>query len=297
MAVCLDCRTALLDGEACDGGPNHRVRALADDQQREDYLTTVWGPPSVRQRFKRYGKAGVAGGSAGGFIEGCATVGSECASFAEPTPLGAVFIAFLIAGGAVVALYWLVSFIVRRIRLARNRPRPNGAARKLRLPGASQRLRGRVVAGGVETISPLGGRDCVGFYLELRCTRRASGLAAMLRDGATSGLTLELDSGEQVRVPPGRLRVVSDRRWRSSMPEELEGHLRVLEGRPTALSELVLFPHDQARETTVELGDRFAIVSPVERQVDAHGAVAGYRDAAPSFLVPRGVPVLRKLDS
>src|SRR5438067_1790531 len=73
--VCLDCRSLLLPGEACDLGRGsrqaHRVVPLALAEGRELLVREVWGPPSLRRQAKAIARAG-AGGAGAGWLGNCA---------------------------------------------------------------------------------------------------------------------------------------------------------------------------------------------------------------------------------
>jgi hypothetical protein len=54
--ICLDCRSALCEGEECDGAavdPGKRHRAVTlDAAGRAALVNEVWGPPSLRRQAK-----------------------------------------------------------------------------------------------------------------------------------------------------------------------------------------------------------------------------------------------------
>src|SRR5262249_38208265 len=104
-SICLDCRTALTEGETCDGGPRHRVVSLTTLEGRAKLLDEVWGPPSVRRRAKQLAKAGGGGAGLGAIFDGCSDLG--CDAVASPGDLIGAILVGLVVTGVFVLLSWV----------------------------------------------------------------------------------------------------------------------------------------------------------------------------------------------
>lgn len=117
----------------------------------------------------------------------------------------------------------------------------------------------------------------VAFGVELRHEG-----SVMLRDGATIGFAVRLDSGATVRVPAGLCAFdMTD----APRMRDVEAYLPLR-------SEPDPFHHDDARHVTVEPGDRIEMLCELD---PIAGGAAGYRDSAVTMFAPRGLVRLRRV--
>jgi hypothetical protein len=291
--ICLDCRTALDEGQTCDGGKRHRTANLHTAAGREQLLREVWGPPGLRRKARRIAAAGGSGAVAGGLLEcggevGCGVL--DCVGAGEFAP---AVIAVLIAAGAAILVYLLVAFIVRKVRERRNTVKPAGA---LRPPLPRGRRVSGTIAPDAATVTSLSGEQAAAFGLRLTA-RRFLRSDVMLLDGVSAGFTVTLRDGREVRVPPGRVRVEGPaRQGRALSDEVVESYLCGLDPqRKTvqAVQELEPIPFDEAREIALRPGAAVELVAELELVPDPSVRPGGYREAAAGVLVPRGVVLLR----
>jgi len=236
-------------------------------------LDTVWGPKSLRHRLRAAAYAGGAGSGSLSVFDAC--TGCDIPGTGEE--LVVLLVAFL----AVALLWFLIRLAIDLVRRWRNRLRPYGAVR----PGprfARKAPTGTIAAGASVASDPITGRPCVAFGVELVCSR-----GVMLRDGATVGFAIELDSGERVEVPPGAcvIDVSQAKRLRRPALAEYEADLDPHKGA------LPLFPATVARHAVLEPGDRVEVHGELEVTADGRANV-GYRDAA-LVLAPAGIACLR----
>jgi hypothetical protein len=111
----------------------------------------------------------------------------------------------------------------------------------------------------------------------------------MLRDARTSGFALQLDDGRALRIPAGRIRVVSPlARVEDADVTKLEAMVNGIDR--ARGGDRTVFPFEDARGVTIEEGDRVAVLGELAPDPDAQGG--GYRQNAGGF-VPVGVPYLR----
>src|SRR5690606_26255931 len=139
--VCIDCRT-MVGPDGCDASRFHRVAALDSAAGRAQLAAKVWGPPELRARAAQAARVG----GLGAFLDGIACGGCPAdvaASGLEGLALllGSLVVAFLVVG----SVYWLVAWLVDRVRRYRARLRPVGVAPPAR---KGSPLLGRIVAGG-----------------------------------------------------------------------------------------------------------------------------------------------------
>jgi len=273
-AICLDCRTALSAGQPCPGG-RHRVKSLREPAGREALLDEVWGPKPMRRRLREATRAGAIGSPGVGLLDGCGSC--DLLNAADDVRILAVLVVAFIA---IVAIWFAVKLVIELVRRHRNRLRANGAGR----PGprfGRAFARGKVAAGATE-IDPVTKKPAVAFGIQLREPRRG----VMLRDGATIGFTVELDSGECVNIPAGACAIDASYGNRVSLDAAYSAAIDPLRND----DDLDPFPGTEARLVVIAPGDR----------VEIHGALVpapapgetGYRDAR-VVLVPDGVAKLR----
>jgi hypothetical protein len=287
-AICLDCRTALPAGLPCPAG-HARTTSLVDRAGRERLMTEVWGPRDVRKQVRQAARAGATSSATGSLFDcgGCDFIGGD---------LGEVLIALVVLFAAGVLLWAIAKGIAALIRWWRARPRPNGAARPGAEPGYSTHRPGTVVPRAGLAADPVTGSPCVGFAAALE--HRASlwrRPVTMLRDGASLGFDVVLDSGERVRIPPGPL-IVDLRATRAARVERLRlalylGGLDAV--RPPADDDLGPFHSNLVRAVQIRPGDRVEVLGAFEPR-PAADCETGYREAA-CVLVPAHVPRLRLL--
>jgi hypothetical protein len=266
-AICLDCRTALPDGHAC-----HRVRSLADPAGREALLSEVWGSKSVREAAR----AGAYGGSGASLLDGCSSC--DVGDVFDPRALLVLVVVFV----AIFVLRLAWRLIAELLRRRRQRLRARGAScGNVRFGRAS--ACGTIRAGASEP-DPITGEPCVAFAAELHYRDRV-----MLRDGATVGFEVELDTGERVAIAPGLCRLDTDAAVRAA---PCEHYVKTLDPQRQPGDDFDPLPGDELRVAHLRVGDRVELHGPLILEPSAE---TGYRDA--HLLVTDGVPCLRALTS
>lgn len=276
--LCLQCRTAFPAGHRCDGA-GHVTIDLATD--RETLVSHVWGElPERVEALRRVYRVRVNTAQAVAAGLGVGLVAS--------LTLGLGFLpTFALISGASVTL---ARYSDRRAR--RDAPvHPRGAEP---LPTVEAFGRGRIFVAKGDS-APVSGGQGAAWALELRY-EGGLGSRVMLRAGATAGLGIELESGEQVRLEAGPLRVVGTLRQVGDHDvAELEAYLRQVDpGRSLAGELCPAIPFNVIGETLLQVGDRVELYGIFEPAVLA-GSAALYREAPATILVPRGVPTLRPL--
>ena len=292
-AICLDCRTALPAGAPCPAGHSRIATFAGGGPGREELLTEVWGPASIRQQLRDAARAGVTSGGCGALFDGCG--GCDLVGLDIGETLIVIVVLF-----ALGALVWLLACGIGALfRWWRSRSEPNGATRRGAGPEYPTGRTGTVVAHAGLAPDPITGTPCVGFAALLehrsRWWRRP---ATMLRDGATVGFDVVLDDGERVHIPPGAL-LVDLAAARAVRVDRLQLALYLGELDPARdrEDELDPFPCHRTRAVQIRPGDRVEVLAAVEAR-PAGGAAAGrggYRDQASAVLVPAGVPRLRPM--
>ncbi len=299
-SVCLDCRTALRDGEPCDGGRKHRVTSLKSESGKKKLVDEVWGPASFKRQLRTAAKNGSGGAGLGG-LEGCS--GGDCGGCDAASGGGeiiAVIAVVAIAAIAAVIVGWLLLKLFRYVRERLDKPKPFGALSK------APALRGHGVTGKIvgdlRSDSPLD-EPSVAYALEYRCRRVISG-AVMLRDAATRGFDLALKDGRRARVPPGRIRIDGLFSARGSRTRAAAAaHLETID--PSRDRETIgaedgtkdPFPFDDVVELVLLPGDEVELVGELTATADPDtSAGSAYRESA-ALLVPRGVPWIRVVTS
>ena len=300
--MCRECRTAYGAGEACDAGDKHRVVSMSHALDREVLITEVWGAPSSRRRVREMAKAGGSGAGIGGALEGCnacACEGADLSGCGEAAGGGgeimAVIAVIVVAAIAFIAIYYATKWIVGYIRKRRNRPKPKGALTRPAKAGQRTGYVGRVVA-DTTLVDPITGRPCVAYGIKLRSNRFLSG-DITLRDAATIGFDVQLDSGDIVRIPAGRIALNMHGAGKLSDDETIKSsinaHIELIDPHHSK-SSVRAVPWDRAHLRLIELGARVELRGDIARAPDPDAAKgpSGYREAAASILVPSGVPQL-----
>ncbi len=294
-SVCLDCRTALVAGEGCDGGKKHRVTSLANESGKRRLVVEVWGPASMKRQLRNAGKAGSGGAGAGSLLQGCGDCGG-CDVGAGGGEIIAILAVAAAAAIAAVLVGWLLLKLFRYVRERLDRPKPFGAL------SAAPVLRGRGVTGKVvgdlRSDSPLD-EPSLAYALEYRCRRVLSG-AVMLRDAATRGFDVALKDGRKARVPAGRIRIdgvfaARGSRTRAAAMAHLETIDPSRDREPIAEENETTnpFPFDDVVEIDLLPGDEIELVGELAPTADPEASTgSAYRDSA-SLLVPVGVPRIR----
>jgi hypothetical protein len=278
-SICLDCRTALPTGQRCPSG-HARVQSLHQPAGREALLNEVWGPKEWRAHLRNATTAGAVGGASmsWGDCIGCDFVDGELALVLAGVVL--VFCAFF--------MLWLLTRYVmdalRRRTALRNSLQGATAALEL---GPPTGLVGVVTADSAALLAPLGGGACVAFAAELTHGRKR---AVLLRDAATVGFCLELDTGERVIIPPGPC-VIDLAGAERRRPAHAGQYLAALDPLRANSDDLDPFAHDRLATVTIRSGDRVEVLSPLEP--GAITAERGYRDSAAQLLIPQAPVRLR----
>ena len=284
-SMCVQCRTALGDGEPCDADATHDVVSLFDLVQREALVEAAWGPASVRLgahqgRLRARRAGGIAGILAG---------------------LGGIYLTWLIAPewgplyliGAFAAAA-LVSAATARAVFKPVVGFPAGAA-PAQLTQGKQIGRCGEISGANALISPATGTDCVGYALELRLAGDW-GDEVMYRDAACGSFEVHLDDGGIAHVPAGRFRLLGSMRQEIDVDNlELEDYMGELDPHRSSLHLFDPLRYNIVCEQLLLPGDKIELVSTFEPRVTVGAGATLYRDSAPSALAPIGVPVLRLL--
>jgi hypothetical protein len=289
-AICLDCRTVLPSGTACPHG-KHRTASLRDPDGREALLCQVWGPRSLRARVREASRVGGIGGGGASLLNGCP--GCDVLDAADCHVLLVLVLAFFAIFALWLAGRWIFD-AVRRWRFQRAL-HARGAQRDLPAAPPTGCI-GTVLGRGPLLAAPIDERLCVAFGLAIThhdgSLRR--GPQTMLRDGATLGFEIELDSGACARIPAGpcTLDLTAARPARPS--PRLDRYLRTIDPQHGQVDDLEPFPCDHVDVTTLAPGDRVELLSPIASIADSSLAPVTYREAA-TIVVPVGPVRLRPL--
>jgi hypothetical protein len=260
--------------------PRGKVLDLADPAQRTKAIDEVWGPPHVRAR--KVAQVGGAGGGGAGVFQSC----GECGGCDIPEVSGEAAVVLLViiaAAIAAVILYYLVKWIAHAIRNYRARPRPNGAPWKL--PRGRHSLRGKIREATLGP-APFTGTPCAAWAVTITHDRTTNG-PVMLRDGATAGLTLELDDGRTAQIPAGRVRIAA----RGDEAKVSIDYLRSIDRDYHDIEAHGVIVVDEGHEVRLAIGDAVEIVGGLEERFDPN-APGGYREAPATQLILSGTPTL-----
>jgi hypothetical protein len=282
--MCLQCRTALFDGEPCDDDVDHEVVSLFDPVQREALVEAAWGPRDVRHSDHRQRLNASRAGALAATISG---IGGICLTWLifpqwGPMHLFGSFLAGVMVYGATT-----------RMMTKAGARFPAGGAVPLLTSGPMGR-RGEI-AGITHLVSPATGTDCVGYALELRLAGQW-GDELMYRDAVCTSFEVQLEGGGVAQVPAGRFRLVGSMRQEIDVDNlELEGYINELDPHRNASHIFDPLRYNVVCEQVLLPGDRVELVSTFEPRVSSGADATLYRDAAPSKLAPIGVPALRLL--
>lgn len=286
--ICLACRTLFPEGQSCQGGKAHQTVSLKDRAGRQKLDDEVWGPDSRARQARQAAKAGAGGAGVGGFFEGCSGCDAGGADIGGEAFL--VVFAILVAAGIAILLFFAIRALVRFIREKMEKPKPHGALAKAPKPASRVVAASGVVRGGTPMALPWAAGSVFGYAMQLY-EARAFGGGAMLRDAATAGFEVALDGGGVLRIPAGRIQVVSTLERVDAERMRLDGLLGMLA--PRGPDEATLFPFDRVKGRTIGPGDRIELLGDVQHGADDAASV-GYRANA-GVLAPVGLPVLRIL--
>lgn len=280
-SLCLQCRTALFDGEPCDQGSEHTSASMADIYGREALIATVWGPVRERERelraFMRSEQS----------LSGLGTVGTIIGSVASAVLFPVDTAGMLIGGASMGTLFWSCG----RLVMGRRTPTYPVGAEPLGF-GRGTGARG-AVEGDAMLVSPASDTECVAYSLELHY-EGSFGDRVMFRDAVCTAFTVKLDGGVMARVPAGRIRLLGAMRQEVDVDNlGLEHHLEAFDPQRSAEAPFDPLRYNVVYEQLLLPGDRVELVSAFEPVVDTAALPTHYRESAPSVLAPRGVPVVR----
>ena len=266
---CLTCRTVLGEGEPCDAGAAHVTVDLREPAGWSHAVEVAWlrctsplrPAPAARSRLLLPA-----------MLAWLWLVWVLCSPWRE--------IALLVTPASVLLGVWSV----------RRRPRP---PRRRRGGGAGGPAAPR--AGSVGTVvAPESSDPCAAALVLALGPQHGGGLT--LQHAWGSGFVVMLDDGSQVRVPAGRLRIVSVPSMRRGLSraavEHALAHLGLTRGRREGPGTHP-FPCGVAHVVEVRPGDRIPVLGPLS--LDAAGGGGVYRTAASRELVTVGIPALRVL--
>lgn len=271
-AICLNCRTALGDGQPCDSRW-HQTAGLRERDGREALLERAFPAESS---FSRNGEPKNTSPPRRAWP--WVILFLLCAVAFARFPSLLLLALGLTAAGAVARVE------LRRVYAARRLPR--GAVREPPLLREATPIAGTVLE-TKQLPSPLLERPCVAFAISLEHSDGES-VHTVLRDAATIGFDLETNDGQRVAIPRGRLRLAA-KGDRVFDRKAVLCYVRSLD--PLGVrSKPDPFGHRVAREAVLRVGDRVLLHNHVEQALDPDTPPEGYREAAPSVLRPAGTP-------
>ena len=280
--ICLQCRTALFDGEACDIDAEHTVTGMNEVYGRECLIAAVWGPP--RSRFEQLRASQRAQRALSGLAVFGAAAGMLATSMVSPIASAAsAAIGGALSGGA----FWV--FGKRAVGKAEH-PYPIGAV-DLTAPAPTAQLIG-VVGDGERLLSPASSTPCVAYSLELHY-EGPFGTRVMYRDAVCTDFELQLDDAEIARIPSGRIRLFGKVRQAVDFDNRaIEGHLDAFDHKRVPHSAFDPLRYNLVYEQLLMPGDRIRLASALEPTVDATALPSLYRESMATYLSPVGVPMV-----
>jgi hypothetical protein len=282
---CLQCRTALMSGEACDQGGEHTALTLDDVYSREALIAAVWGPVRVRREQL------VATYRAQQSLASVTVVGAAAGMLASTLFLPFVgATAAVLSGVASGSVFWALG---KRALRKNEHVYPVGAE-PLQFASALRRGRRGQVAGELALVSPASATECLAYAVELHYEGHW-GDRVMYRDAVTAAMTVELEGGGRARVPAGRIRLVGVMHQEIDVDNVmLERHLLGFDPQRSPDSAFDPLRYNVVYEQVIVPGDRVELVSEFQPTINLEAEPTHYRESAPSVLVPRGVPVVRR---
>ena len=282
-SICLHCRTALFDEEACDLDPTHATASIAEIYGRECLIATVWGPP--RARFEQI-QAEARTSSA---LTGLAAFGTAAGMLASTMFFPVATAATAVLSGAVSgSAFWI--FGKRAVGQVEH-TYPVGAEPVPEVePGAGQRA---VVRGEPSLLSPATGSECVAYALELHY-EGSFGTRVMYRDAVCTDFDLELGDRQCARVAAGRIRLSGHKLQAIDFDNlRVERHVAEFDQKHSVESGFDPLRYNVVYEQVLMAGDPVRLVNPLEPIVDATALPCHYRESMASYLSPIGIPRLR----
>lgn len=289
--LCLDCRRLLGDEESCDLDRAHRVIDLDVEHGKiSSERPERWWIDRLRNTLQfnfNYVYPTVIAFFVG-IVFILAAEGGYLPAWADNIGPTLILLLCLLGLGSVVlrqksfgdGMPWN-EYIVTALERYPDRLRIQGAPEQKR-PLDVEVVSGRVF--GLErTTGPLSKSSCAAFEVSLLADRWHGG-PVVLCNGWTRGFRVETATGEQVRVPEGRVRFARDGS-QGEEHERSEGE-RLLE---RIHSDLTL-SFDRVLEVRLREGDEVVLFAGTEDQADPEGV--GYREGGIVATVV-GVPVVR----
>ncbi len=275
-AVCPRCRRLVAADAPCvlDGASPLDAR---DDAQREQLVEAMWGTPAQRAALQA----------------------------AARTPARAQRLRSSLVGGATTLVAMMYAQVETALALAAASFSAvafgalTGTRGRLLVPGDATALPAFPVVGRgrIERAPPLtapgSGIQCAAWALELR-HEGSWGTPTTLRVGVSAGFDVHLDGGERVRVEAGALWLDATMSQVNDEDGTIADLLRVLDPRGGD-ADWPLFSYNVIREQTLPLKATVELRGQVASRPLQDPAGLTYREAAPSVLVPVGLPVLRRV--
>ncbi|MCG8416338.1 MAG: hypothetical protein MJE77_00180 [Proteobacteria bacterium] len=317
-ALCLQCRTALFEGESCAIDSAHSVADMDDVYGREVLVAAVWGPRHVREYNLR------SASRAQQNLTALASIGAGLGALTWAL-LPGVGILPLFGGLASGAVLWTCGN-----RMLGNRPTAypvgaeplpdttgmglgrRGEVMRAEVPGTlddiaratpgdldgierGQRRNDHPTQGEMRLFSPASGTMCMAYAVQLHY-QGYWGDRIMFRDAVTAGFEVELDCGRIAYIPAGRVRLVGPMHQQIDVDNlRLDRYIKAFDPRHSAGDAFDPLRFNVVYEQVIVPGDRVELISLFEPVVNARANPTHYREPAPSILAPRGVPILRLL--
>ncbi len=303
-AICLDCRTALLDAGEPHGG--HTVVSLRSSRARRRFVDRVWGPPVLTEQARGYPWI-----HAAALLLGV----SLCILVFEIGAAPSIVVTAICAAILATVLGMLASSLTSsplRILLGRRRRHPLPATKspsaKLLVadsagddpddtPADTPTMTGRVTATHTAP-SPLTGTPAVAFAISLSMAESGSE-DFMLHDGGTLGFTITTADGQDITIPRGRVEILASESPRPVAPEVVANYLSTLDPLRGDSSDGDPFTHHTAIEIVIRPGDHVRLHNRVQALGFASEDLShpSYRHPPPRTYAIRGVPRLERIPS
>lgn len=256
------------------------MACFEDKEEREKIVSAAWGSEDERMASVRVldrARNRIAGASIGGLAAGIAV--SEAFWGFGPGVVVTGVIGSLI-GGTAVRHYGTSGEL-----------QPAGGPEAAPDPAPGLRVS---LSGAHDLISPATGHACLAYCIELRVLQGRREWV-MYRDAVTSGFVATLGTGEEIRVPAGRLR------FAGQAPEildvdniELEAYLEGVDPQQAASDIFRPLHFNLVREEVLFTGDQVDL-SGEFRPALAERDEALYRESLATYLQSEGIPEVRLL--